>query len=266
MRITIGKRPLAAGVLFAACVAGAANADLIDFESAAGLPFGAVFGDDAFIAPEYGFLSGTTTVFFGWERNGDLLADAGMRFEDYNDGLVESAGVNGQIFCGFSSHARSGFDLDATGGVAGKGGPGGKGGGYFMRVDREGGESIGSGSMLMRFTGGLVGSVSGSILDVDHLELYRVTAYAADGSVLGTLDSPAGPGGEGDDSLDSLPWDFTIGGFEQAIAYVRVSFLGDPTVSGGWGFDNFAIGGIVPAPGALALLGLAGCLGGRRRR
>jgi hypothetical protein len=47
---------------------------------------------------------------------------------------------------------------------------------------------------------------------------------------------------------------------------VRVSWAGTPSGSEPMGIDNITINGVIPAPGALALLGLAGVVARRRRR
>lgn len=47
---------------------------------------------------------------------------------------------------------------------------------------------------------------------------------------------------------------------------IRISWAGTPSGSEPMGFDNITINASVPAPGALALLGLAGLAGRRRRR
>jgi hypothetical protein len=47
---------------------------------------------------------------------------------------------------------------------------------------------------------------------------------------------------------------------------IRVSWAGTPSGSEPQGIDNITINGVIPAPGALALLGLAGAVARRRRR
>ena len=52
-----------------------------------------------------------------------------------------------------------------------------------------------------------------------------------------------------------------------AVAYVRITFSGATSATGNNRFDNFQFNAdAVPAPGALALLGVAGLVGARRRR
>lgn len=52
-----------------------------------------------------------------------------------------------------------------------------------------------------------------------------------------------------------------------AVAYVRMTLTGATNSSGNNRFDNFIFSAdVVPAPGAMALLGVAGLLGARRRR
>ena len=58
-------------------------------------------------------------------------------------------------------------------------------------------------------------------------------------------------------ALDSL---------ENGSASLRLVFDGATSGSGTARFDNLTVSGTVPAPGALALLGIAAAIGGRRRR
>lgn len=58
----------------------------------------------------------------------------------------------------------------------------------------------------------------------------------------------------------------SINALENGFASLRLVFDGATSGSGTVRFDNLVIGGTVPAPGAAALLGLAGLVGSRRRR
>lgn len=52
-----------------------------------------------------------------------------------------------------------------------------------------------------------------------------------------------------------------------ASAYIRISFDGSTGQTGSNGLDNIIISGsVIPAPGAVALVGVAGLIGGRRRK
>lgn len=61
---------------------------------------------------------------------------------------------------------------------------------------------------------------------------------------------------------------FSTAGLDGAqVAYVRVTLSGATASTGNNRFDNFVFSAdVVPAPGAMALLGVAGLLGARRRR
>jgi hypothetical protein len=62
---------------------------------------------------------------------------------------------------------------------------------------------------------------------------------------------------------------YTSVGFSGAsgsVMDIRVSWTGTPSGSEPMGIDNITINGVIPAPGALALLGLAGVVARRRRR
>lgn len=248
------SRLFAAGVI-AAVIAGSAAAANVDFEPTGGrTPTETPFGDDARIATDAAFLVGGTSVYFGWETTGDLLADASMRIEDYNDGLAETAGVYGGVHFGYSG-LEQGLDRDLSG----------TGDNYFMRVSREDGHTMYSGSMLMTFATG-VSSVSGSLLDLDYNERYRLTAYDALGNVIASSDTILASPSEGLGSLNCDAYNFVIDAGGQEISFLRISFIGInmSPLGGGWGFDNIGVVS-VPAPGAIALLGLAGLVGRRRR-
>ncbi|MFM7050901.1 MAG: hypothetical protein ACKOYN_02030 [Planctomycetota bacterium] len=240
----------AATAMVASTLSGVAAAQQINFEPTAGET---TLGDDSVISTDRDFAVANTSVRFGWDTNGDLLADAAMRLEDYNDGLVETAGVGGYSEFGFADANGLGWDRDLDV----------QGDNWFMRVAREDGYRINTGSMLMSFASG-VASVSGRLLDLDWNERFRVTAYSASGSQIAMFETIQGPGDESASSYNSKMYNWSISANGAAISFVRISFIGDASVGGGWGFDNLDATAI-PAPGAIALLGLAG-LAGRRRR
>ncbi|MFM7051660.1 MAG: hypothetical protein ACKOYN_05950 [Planctomycetota bacterium] len=242
---------LTAASLVAAALAGAASADQINFEPSFGET---TLGDDSVIATNRDFAIAGTSVRFGWDTNGDLLADAAMRLEDYNDGLAETAGVGGYTEFGFADANGRGWDRDLDV----------QGDNWFMRVAREDGHRINTGSMIMSFATG-VGAVSGRLLDLDWNERFRITAYDASGAEIAVFETVQGPGDERVDSYNSKMYNWSISAGDIAISHIRISFIGDASVGGGWGFDNIDATAAVPAPGALALLGLAGIVGRRRR-
>jgi len=247
------SRLFAAGVI-AAVIAGSAAAAGVNFEATAGrTPTETPLGDDSAVSIDRAYLVGNTSVVFGWETSGDLLADASMRLEDYNDGLVETAGVGGYTEFGFADSNGLGWDRDLDA----------QGDNWYLRFSREDGHRINTGSMLMTFGSG-VAAVSGTLLDLDWREMFRITAYDALGNQIAQIDTASGLGDERMGSLNSRAYDFTIGAGGLEISFVRIAFVGDATLGGGWGFDNIDVVP-VPAPGAIALLGLAGIVARRRR-
>ncbi|MHC4218279.1 MAG: hypothetical protein ACYSU7_07450 [Planctomycetota bacterium] len=90
----------------------------------------------------------------------------------------------------------------------------------------------------------------------DPLELF------IDGAATGTfLDKSVAATGNFD-SYTSL----ALAGQSGSNLDIRISWAGTPSGSEPMGMDNFTINGTIPAPGALALLGLAGVVARRRRR
>ena len=74
------------------------------------------------------------------------------------------------------------------------------------------------------------------------------------------------------DKSDAATGDFdtytslAMAGMSGSLMDIRISWEGTPSGSEPMGMDNITINGLVPAPGALALLGLAGLTARRRRR
>ena len=53
----------------------------------------------------------------------------------------------------------------------------------------------------------------------------------------------------------------------RAVAFLRITFQGASSASGNNRIDNLQLNAdVIPAPGAMALLGVAGLIGSRRRR
>ncbi|MFZ9881097.1 MAG: hypothetical protein ACO3QC_06815, partial [Phycisphaerales bacterium] len=202
------SRLFAAGVI-AAVIAGSAAAAGVDFEATAGrTPTETPLGDDSAISIDRAYLVGNTTVMFGWETSGDLLCDASMRLEDYNDGLVETEGVGGYREFGFADANGLGWDRDLDV----------QGDNWYLRVSREDGHRINTGSMLMTFGAG-VAAVSGTLLDLDWNEKFRITAYDSMGNQISQIDTASGLGDERDGSLNSRAYNFSISGGGMEISF-----------------------------------------------
>ncbi|MDA1008605.1 MAG: hypothetical protein O2800_06330 [Planctomycetota bacterium] len=233
-------------------VASLAFSGTVDFEDtvARGL------GDDSLLSRYTLYEVGGTSLTFGWDTSNDLLADQSLRFEDYNDGATETIGVLGYRLAGYSTQflgETSSWDMDYSG----------LGGNYFIRANKEHGFNRTTGRMLISFTGETVTEFSALLNDLDHAEQFVITAYAADGSVLQTLNSasftgvtPATQNGRG--------WAFTLGSAAASpMAYLAIEMTDDGT-GGGFGLDNVSF---IPAPASLACLAAAAFWSkGRRRR
>ncbi|MDA0803760.1 MAG: PEP-CTERM sorting domain-containing protein [Planctomycetota bacterium] len=225
---------------------------VFDFEDTTSLGY----GNDSLLSRFATYQAGGCTFRMGWDTNHDLEADQDLRFEDYNTNGVESIGVGGYALASYSTQFQSGdssWDRDYAG----------NGGNWFLRANKEDGFNRNTGRMLVSMEG-FIWQVGGQMNDLDHGEQYTITAYADDGSVIDTVNSPvhSGVGGE---SLNGRSWTFSLGSGDDHynIAYLAIEMTNDGT-GGGFGFDNFTF---VPAPGALALLGMAGLtMRGRRRQ
>ncbi len=237
--------------VFAASVTASAGY-LFDFEDSAHLGY----GDDSVLSRFAMYEAGGCTFRLGWDTNHDFTSDQDLRIEDYNDGASETAGVGGYSLASYSTQFQDGassWDNDYSH----------DGGNWFVRANKENGFNRTTGRLLVAMEGN-VWQVGGRLNDLDHGEQYTITAYAADGSIIQSIDSPnyAGVGGE---TLNGRSWTFSLDGGNDAatIAYLAIEMTDDGT-GGGFGFDNLTF---IPAPGALALLSLAGLAarGGRRR-
>ena len=91
----------------------------------------------------------------------------------------------------------------------------------------------------------------------DPLEIF-IDGSAAAAGILDKSDAATG----NFDSWTSL----ALAGQSGLELEIRISWAGAPSGSEPMGFDNITINGTIPAPGAIALLGVAGLVGRRRRR
>jgi hypothetical protein len=98
----------------------------------------------------------------------------------------------------------------------------------------------------------------GDVLTVnDPLELF----IDGSGTAAGVLDK-SDPTSGAFDTYTSL----ALAGSSGSVLEIRISWAGTPSGSEPMGMDNITINGTIPAPGVIALLGVAGLVGRRRRR
>ncbi len=226
---------------------------IFDFEDSADLGY----GDDSVLSRFAMYEAGGCTFRLGWDTNHDFTSDQDLRIEDYNDGASETAGVGGYSLASYSTQFQDGassWDNDYNH----------DGGNWFVRANKENGYNRTTGRLLVAMEGN-IWQVGGRLNDLDHGERYTITAYSSDGSIVDSISSPsyAGVGGE---TLNGRSWTFTLGGGDEHynIAFMAIEMVDDGT-GGGFGFDNLTF---IPAPGAIALVCLAGLVktNGRRRR
>lgn len=240
--------------LCAVAIGTSASAALLGFEpdGMGNLPDGTAAADDLAItdqfAPEFG-------VRFGIDNDLDGFADAGTFavLEDTHD------------------DSPNGFLDDPTGtGDLERPGLEGALGDYFLRTPNNL-ESDALVNLIVTFDSDLVNRVVGEIWDIDGnssqgTEQWRVIAYAADRSVLGTIDSPIGTTTSNSNPLQAGPWAWGFDfGDDATVAAVGFQFVGTKQTGIGLAFDNFAYFE-VPGPGPLALLAAAGVVALRRGR
>lgn len=97
--------------------------------------------------------------------------------------------------------------------------------------------------------------------------------YSLDGSNftnLGTITPGASSPGFGSSGIITSDYFFSfnsLGAANKANVFFRINVAGASSASGNHRYDNLVVqGDLVPAPGAMALLGLGGIVAGRRRR
>lgn len=249
MRISIGT--LSAAVLLA--VALPAQALFIDFETT---PAGGTPTDDATLGLGDAYSDGSISVRFGWDTNGDLVADTEAAFEARGGtpGVeAESAYISGD---GVGTDNDGPNDVDYSTVF--------DGGDWLLR-DPGGVFTAISGDFLITY-GGTIGTrnAAGQVWDLDADESWALTAFGADlvtvlDSVVlsgGTANCCAGPG-DGTGPGDGRPSTFSFVSTSQDIAVIRATLTsGSPNT--GFGFDNFNATGprvpTIPEPMTLALM------------
>lgn len=150
-------------------------------------------------------------------------------------------------------------------------------GDFFMRGPADLG-STGYVKLTVDYTD-TVDAASGELWDIDgggasKSEQYVVTAYNANGDVLAQVTSPEGTSYKADESLDGLPWSWSLSAAE--ISKIEIETTGTKTRGNGLAFNNFnaseananATTHAAPIPAALyaGLLGFGALSCSRKRR
>lgn len=242
-----------------------AHALFIDFETT---PVGGTPTDDMTLGLADAYTNGTINVGFGWDTDGDLVADTEAAFEARGGvpGVeAESAYISGD---GVGTDNDGPNDVDYSTVF--------DGGDWLLR-DPGGVFTAISGDFLITY-GGTTGTrnASGQVWDLDADEGWTITAFAADlvtvlDSVVlsgGTAGCCAGPG-DGISPGDGRPSTFSFASTSQDIAVIRVTLTSGATGTG-FGFDNFNATGArvptIPEPMTVALLALGLLMLARRVR
>lgn len=225
----------------------AATAQVIDFETT---HTGGTPTDNGLLPVTAQFNAGGVNVSFGFDTNGDLVADRAAVYErrgaDGSDGF-------------FSTQGPGTHDTERPTSTSSLGD-------FFLRQP----SSIGSvpGDFLITYDRDVI-ALSGEIWDLDagspgtNFEQWRISALDASGAVLAFIDTPRGLGTADPAGLDSLPFFFSFSGIGN-IRQVRFEFTGTAN-NVGLAFDNYNAR-FIPAPaGAAAGLALVP-LALRRRR
>ena len=108
----------------------------------------------------------------------------------------------------------------------------------------------------------------------NNTEQFAVSAFNADGHLVASLTSPVGVHHNQSNSLDGLPWTWSVGGGE--LTRIEIEFVGTKKSNVGFAFDNFSYNAAnlnadshaAPLPGAfgVGIVGLLGLAVARRRR
>ncbi|MEM8637667.1 MAG: PEP-CTERM sorting domain-containing protein [Cyanobacteria bacterium P01_G01_bin.54] len=231
---------VAASALLGFGAMGAAEAQIIDFET---LPGGGTPTDNQALTG--GYTTGGTTVNFGFDIDGDLIADLDAIIESRNDDLSTGAG--------YTSSGIPERDLSPTG----------EGGDFLLRAPSSL-DVFTNADFLVSYSDDAVRSVSGQIWDIDYGERYLIEALNTSGGLIDSFLTPATPDREGVGTFDGLPYDFTFVDLAEDIAFVRIT--GSERIrGGGFAFDNFDATGAtveppteVPEPASVAALTLFG--------
>jgi len=243
---------LSSAALLAFCAGSPGFAATIDFETDA---FGALPVDNANALGT--FWDGPTGVNFGFDTDGDLIADAPAHFENRWNGFDAPYAA----YTSGSSTLPNLADADLT--------PGNIGGDWLLR-EPKGIETpsasvfAGADWFIIDYTGVLPFSCSGEIWDVDNGEQYVVNAYDSSNALIATYIPPVGLHPDLPGSRNGLDTVFVFSGLSAPIAKIGI-YLQSTIGGGGFAFDNFNATQI-PAPGAVAALSLGAVASMRRRR
>lgn len=206
--------------------------------------------DATFIFDDSAYLSGGDSPF-------DLFG-AGSEFflEDFEDGLLNSPGLFG--FGGEIRFPSSFTDsVDGDDGLIDGSGTGGHN--YWAFFGEEGSGPLARFEFDPEVLGGLPRSVGVVWTDGNFFATTVFEAFGPNGESLGTMDfsllgDDGHQGGTGEDRFMGVLFEGGISAIEVSADLGRIEL------------DHVQYGELVPAPGALALLGLVGLVGTRRRR
>lgn len=229
-----------------------ASAQIIDFET---LPNDSIPTDNQELLDSYN-INGTNLI-FGFDINRDLVIDFNARIESRTDSPNTRFAYTHNIPGGFLSDV----DLTETG----------EGGNFLLRTPQstttEGAylslfddiPGATSADFIVQYTGTPTNSTSGQLWDIDGGENYLIEALQTDGTLIDSLITPTVPIGEGEGTLNSLPFDFSFSNLAEDIGFLRISGS-NQIAGGGFAFDNFVIGETfetVPEPSStIALLSI----------
>lgn len=244
---------LSVGILLAA--AGSAHAAVIaawDFQTTTN------GGTAAVMAPSSGIANTTPKVYAANFGSGTLYLDGSNYSSNFSLPATGSSGAEINAFAGTTVNADAAIGMStATSGAA------------ALAVA---GSSANGKSMVFRFSmTGLAGlTVSYATQRSGTGFTSQVLKYSTDGatwSTLGTNSSIQSDYGATAPGVTATSFTGISGLDDAAVAYVRITFSGATSSSGNNRFDNVVFSAsVIPAPGALALLGVAGLAGRRRRR
>lgn len=209
----------------------ATYADTTDFETTAA---GVTPVDNAMLSESY--VTGPTSVRFGFDTTDDLAIDTNAHFE--------SRETSGDTISAYKSGPTDSGPLD------GDLTPAGSGGNWLLRAPGNFGNGIdikGGDDFLVVYSGALPTSASGQIWDIDGVsasifERWLVEALDESGNLIASQTSPqySTKSNPPVDSRDGWPWTFSFDDLDNPIEIIRVSWTGEiGGFDAGFAFDNF---------------------------